>query len=106
MGDADNNAVTPDTDTTEIEVVISDLINSDGMAWTDADGDDMVDDPIVKSITFGSRTSTQLVSFTTVADDQGVDVPTNTLAAEARWGRRGVECCRIRRELRWHRHEL
>ena len=57
---------TPDVDTTEIDVVISDLVDSDGMGWTDSDGDEMTDDPIVTSITFGSKaTGTQLVSFTT-----------------------------------------
>ena len=40
---------------TEIEVMISDLIDSDGMGWTDNDGDAETDDPIVTSITFGSQ---------------------------------------------------
>ena len=32
--------INADADTTGIEVMISDLIDSDGMGWTDADGDD------------------------------------------------------------------
>ena len=43
--------------------MISDLIDSDGMGWTDADGDDETVDPIVTSITFGSQTGSQLVGF-------------------------------------------
>ena len=82
MGDVDEDAMTPDIDTTKIDVVISDLVDSDGMGWTDSDGDEMTDDPFVKSITFGSRTSTQLVSFTTEADADDNQVPTNILAAE------------------------
>ena len=57
-----------DADTTGIEVMISDLVNSDGMGWTDADGDDEADDPIVASITFGSQTGSQLVGFVTETD--------------------------------------
>ena len=64
MGDADADMETPDVDTTGIEVMISDLVDSDGMGWTDADGDDMAEDPIVTSITFGSQaTGSQLVGF-------------------------------------------
>ncbi len=44
--------------------MISDLVDSDGMGWTDSDGDmDATEDPIVTSITFGSQTGSQLVGF-------------------------------------------
>ena len=62
--DADND----DADTTGIEVVISDLIDSDGMGWTDADDMEDTVDPIVTSITFGSQENSQLVAFSSETD--------------------------------------
>ena len=64
--DAANNSM-DDADTTEIEVMISDLVDSDGMGWTDSDGmEDTADElshrsPLAvmqgrsKSITFVSQ---------------------------------------------------
>ena len=56
-----------DADTTAIEVMISDLTDSDGMGWTDFDGDDDAKDPTVASVTFGRQTGTQLVAFSSGA---------------------------------------
>ncbi len=52
-----------DVDTTGIEVMISDLTDSDGMGWTDTDGDPLTEDPIVTSITFDSQAGSKLVGF-------------------------------------------
>ena len=71
-----------DVDTTGIEVMISDLTDSDGMGWTDSDGNMETEDPIVTSITFGSQTGSQLVGFNTVTDGAPpTTTTTNTLGA-------------------------
>ena len=64
-----------DVDTTGIEVMISDLTDSDGMGWIDSDGVDDTEDPIVASITFVSQDMSQLVAFSS-AEEMG-----NTLDA-------------------------
>ena len=95
--------MTPDADTTGIEVMISDLVDSDGMGWTDADGDDEdTDDPIVTSITFGSQTGSQLVRFTvTDTTTESTTTTTNTLGAIGR--RHNCQHCRIQHGLLWQR---
>ena len=72
-------------DTTAIEVMISDLTDSDGMGWTDFAGnaDDDAKDPTVASITFGRQTGTQLVAFSSdTGMEKKLDSPSETIVAE------------------------
>ena len=55
---------------TRIEVMISDLTDSDGMGWADTDGDSTTKDPILASITFEKQGASKLVSFETDEADE------------------------------------
>ena len=76
------DAADDDADTTGIEVMISDLTDSDGMGWIDSDDDMETEDPILASITFGSQTGSRLVAFSSdedmgnTLDDAGDEIGT------------------------------
>ena len=62
---SEDDVETTDMAGTSIEVMISDLTDSDGMGWTDSDRMDGTEGKIVASITFDNQDGSKLASFLT-----------------------------------------